>query len=251
MNKQYHILNGDALMGHFPKNIPGEFIVARECFVDGKVDGKGLVELYRTRANFLSDHYQVSPQDYYNDSVTEFEKIDAIKDDSEINLWFEDDLFCQVNFWFISYLLAKKKEKIKAYLIRPETHDQYGFGGLSEPELVSIYNNRSVITDLDILADLWIHYQNNDLKNLALNAKKLGHLYPFIDKAVEAHLDRLPDHNNEGRPIRSLKAIMSELKTDDFGIVFREFCKRESIYGFGDLHVKRLFDKIKNNSNPQ
>ena len=38
---------------------------------------------------------------------------------------------------------------------------------------------------------------------------------------------------------------------DVMDVVPREFCKRESIYGFGDLHVKRLFDKIKNNSNPQ
>jgi hypothetical protein len=29
-----------------------------------------------------------------------------------------------------------------------------------------------------------------------------------------------------------------------FGTVFQEFCKRESIYGFGDLQVKRIFDEV-------
>jgi len=37
---------------------------------------------------------------------------------------------------------------------------------------------------------------------------------------------------------------MKELETQDFGPVFREFTKRESIYGYGDLQVKRLFDEL-------
>jgi hypothetical protein len=41
---------------------------------------------------------------------------------------------------------------------------------------------------------------------------------------------------------------MNNLETNSFGEVFKEFNKRESIYGFGDLQVKRLFDEIKNKS---
>ena len=40
---------------------------------------------------------------------------------------------------------------------------------------------------------------------------------------------------------------MDELNTEQFGLIFKEFCNRESIYGFGDLQVKRLLDEIKNN----
>ena len=54
-------------------------------------------------------------------------------------------------------------------------------------------------------------------------------------------------YQNAGRPIQSLITIMKELDTEEFGPVFREFNKRESIYGFGDLQVKRLFDEIINN----
>ena len=43
----------------------------------------------------------------------------------------------------------------------------------------------------------------------------------------------------------SLIQIIKELKTEEFGPVFKEFNKRESIYGFGDLQVKRLFNQIK------
>ena len=248
MRKQYHILNGDALKDRFPKSIHGELIVARECLVDGDLEGSELNQFYATRAKFLNENYQVATQDYYDNTVAEFNKIGMIEDNSEINLWFEDDLFCQVNLWFIIYLLVKKEVKNKVYLIRPESHDQYGFGGLAESELISLNRKRSVLSELDKLKNLWIYYQNNDLEKLILTARKLELLYPFILNAAEAHLDRVPKHKNEGRPIQSLRAIISELGTNEFEPVFRAFCTRESIYGFGDLQVKRLVDQINKNT---
>ena len=71
--------------------------------------------------------------------------------------------------------------------------------------------------------------------------------YPFILPAVNAHIQRIPGKEYPGRPIQSLIEIMKDLETDEFGAVFREFNKREYIYGFGDVQVKRLFDMIKNN----
>lgn len=35
----FHILNGDALKSQFPEQILGEKIIARECLVDGSVEG--------------------------------------------------------------------------------------------------------------------------------------------------------------------------------------------------------------------
>jgi hypothetical protein len=54
-------------------------------------------------------------------------------------------------------------------------------------------------------------------------------------------------NENPGRPSQSLIAIMNQFKTEDFDTVFREFSKREPIYGFGDLQVKRLLDQILSN----
>ena len=65
---------------------------------------------------------------------------------------------------------------------------------------------------------------------------------------MKAHIERISTEENLGRPVQSLIQIMKELETEEFEPVFREFCIRESIYGFGDLQVKRLFDEIKNNS---
>lgn len=244
MKKQYHILNGDSLKDQFPEKITGEIIIARECLVDGNVKGDDLKEFFHSRAEFISSYDNYSEQDYYDKTVPEIQKMLDIMDNAEVNLWFEDDLFCQVNFWFLLNLLWNSLQNKTIYLIRPKAHNQYGFGGLNELELQAIYEKRILLTSLDKLSCLWKHYQNEDLDNLLKTASELESEYPFILTAVKAHLDRIPYKGNLGKPSESLIQIMKDLDTDQFNLVFREFCKRESIYGFGDLQVKRLFDNI-------
>ncbi len=246
MQDQYHILNGDSLLERFPRQITGSMIVARECLVDGDVRGDTLEELYKTRAKFISETYgDYSVAQYYADTVAEFEKVMSIPENSEINLWFEDDLFCQVNFWFIAKLILHNGRACNVFLIRPAHSIQYGFAGLDDARLVAAFENRIRIEALDKMASLWNFYQQNHTRNLMDLATALKPSFPFIYEAVVAHLERIPTANNPGRPMRSLKKIMKELDTDAFGPVFREFNRRESIYGFGDLQVKRLFDQLK------
>ena len=244
MKKQYHILNGDSLKDQFPEKITGEIIIARECLVDGNVKGDNLKEFFHSRAEFISSYDNYSVQDYYDKTVPEIQKMLDIIDNAEVNLWFEDDLFCQVNFWFVLSLLFNSTSNNSIYLIRPKAHNQYGFGGLNELELQLVYEERTLLTSLDKLSGLWKYYQNEDFDNLLKTASELESEYPFILTAVKAHLDRIPSKGNLGRPSESLIQIMKDLNTDQFNLVFREFCKRESIYGFGDLQVKRLFDNI-------
>ncbi|WP_375559956.1 DUF1835 domain-containing protein [Bernardetia sp. OM2101] len=250
--QQYHILNGDSLKEQFPKTIKGKIIIAREALVDGNVEGESLEEFYETRATFISSHYAgYSKEDYFEKTVSEFEKIQALPSEVAINLWFEDDLFCQVNFWFVVHLLNKNGQKNSIFLVRPKEHTQYGFGGLDESELISIYENRLSIgqNELHKIALLWEHYKNNDTEKLLQTAKELGENYAFILPAIDAHLQRFPTNEEKlGRPKTSLLQIMKDLDTKEFAPVFREFCKRESIYGLGDLQVKRLFDAINKTS---
>ncbi|MEM9337797.1 MAG: hypothetical protein AAGA66_03660 [Bacteroidota bacterium] len=168
---------------------------------------------------------------------------------SEINLWFEDDLFCQVNFWFVAHLLDKGNKNNQVYLVRPQPHTPYSFGGLKESELMTTYHEKTAITELHELSDLWGAYQNGDTQKMHQIATKLADTYPFILQAVEAHIQRIPKDGALGRPMDSLRAIINELKTEEFGPVFKAFSEKESIYGFGDLQVKRLYDQLKNSLN--
>lgn len=247
MKKQTHILNGDSLKNQFPKGIQGDILVTRECLVVGSVKGDQLEAFYQTRANFLNDNYEgCTVEDYFKSTVPEFEKMKNIAQETDINLWFEDDLFCQVNFWFVLYFLARFRKTNPTYLVRPKIHTPYGFSGLSETELIAVYKNRTRLTAIDKLSSLWEFYANDEIEDLLKTAMELENKYPFILPAVTAHIQRIPDKQNPGRPVASLIQIMQDLETNEFGRVFKEFNKRESIYGFGDLQVKRLFDSIQN-----
>jgi hypothetical protein len=252
MKTEYHILNGDALKERFPSDLPGEIIVARECLVDGDVNAASLEDFFELRSTNISNlHPEYSPQDYYHHTVSEFEKIRRIPTESTVNLWFEDDLFCQVNLWFICSLLFNYTIGCHVFLVRPAAHDQYGFGGLSESELKQAYDERVEIEELEKFAYLWECYQKNDLEALIQTATGLKQVFPFILPAVEAHIARIPTDTNKGRPLEALEEIMEELGTDEFAPVFRAFNKRERIYGFSDLQVHRLLEKIKTSRNKQ
>jgi hypothetical protein len=250
MKIQYHILNGDALKAQLPKSINGDIIVARECLVDGPVEGDTFEVLYETRAQFLATAYGGEEEiNYYDKAVTEFESIQKIPQNAEINLWFEDDLFCQVNLWFVLHLIKENDKKYNLYLIRPKQGSEYGFGSMNESDLLTAFQNKTKISPalFQDLSKLWRLYQQDDFDQLIQTADKLKDDFTFLLPAINAHIERVEKDGKPGRPTESLIRIIEELETDEFSPVFRAFCKKEGIYGFGDLQVKRLFDAVLKN----
>jgi len=245
--KEFHILNGDALKERFPSSLNGELIVARECLVDGDVSSNSLDELFEIRAAYLSTTYDSAKNFYREEVVPEFKKIISLPDNSVVNLWFEDDLFCQINLWFVSSLIEKFVSPKQIFLVRPHTDLQYGFGGLDSEGLIKAYNARAELSgsNLSLLASLWRLYQKNDHTRILKIAEENSMTLPFLSPAARANLERFPKNGSHGKPETTLLEIMNEIGSDKFGPVFQEFYKREAIYGFGDLQVKRMFDQLK------
>jgi hypothetical protein len=249
MNNIYHILNGDALKSQFPESIIGELIVARECLVDGNIQGDSLSELIANRAEFIESYPQIPEGEYFKTTVPEINKIRNIPQRATIYCWFEDDLFCQVNFWFVLHLLAEQELNYKIYLVRPNQGNEYSFGHMSQGELTTAYNAANIIeaTEFKALANLWRSYQHKHLDEMLMLAENYVDEFPFLLPAINAEIDRLPDDSGYGRPERRLLLIMKQLGTNDFAAVFRLFHQSEAIYSFGDLQVKRMFDELLRN----
>ena len=239
-----HILNGDALNERFPIDLKGERIIARACLVDGPVKAASLEELFALRAQFLAHTYGVcTEEEYQNQTVTGFKKIQGLSPAATIYLWFEDDLFCQVNCWFVCYLLAHYTKVNKVFLVRPKEHSPYGFGKYTSEALYSLYQLRTPLQHLNEFAQLWEYYQSGAFEALKTLGEKLSPHYPFLPQTIQVQLDRIPQKGQLDRPTQSVLSIMKELNTTDFAPVFQAFCQRESRYGFGDLQVKRIFDQ--------
>ena len=117
---------------------------------------------------------------------------------------------------------------------------------MSEKELLLSYQNRTLLkqTDLKNIEQLWKNYRQNNLAELKLTAEIFVKQFPFILNAVKAHIERIPVNGNQGRPVQTLNQILKDIKTNEFAAVFKEFCKREEIYGYGDWQVKKMLETI-------
>ncbi|MPQ46377.1 DUF1835 domain-containing protein [Marinifilum sp. N1E240] len=247
MQRQHHILNGDCLKEMFPKNSSGEQIVMREFLVEGDVLGESLDELLQIRAKYICGRNLVSSEEeYHQKSSVEIKKILTIGVNDEVNLWFEDDLFCQVNFWFVLNLLYENHKRENIYLVRPNKGNEYNFGNMNHKELSLAFHHRQEIKgkELKQIRQLWRYYQKEKWSEMIRVAELFQEKFPFLLPAVYAQINRLSKGNDQGRPIESLKKIMKDLNTTEFALVFKEFCKREAIYGFGDIQVRCLYDDI-------
>jgi hypothetical protein len=250
MHKVFHILNGDSLRQQFPKDLQGEILVTRECLVDGDVKGSGFEELFDTRATFINSCYGNEGETFYKQKVvTEFEKMQNIPEGADVNVWFEDDLFCQVNFWFVMHLLRTTLHNRNYFLVRPKAGSEYSFAGMNESELIEAYKNKTKIevSESRMIGELWSFYQINDFEKMIKYGEKLNSKFSFLLPAIQAHIDRIPVGGKPGRVTQTLLNILHDLGTNEFIPVFKEFRKREPIYGFGDTQIKRLLDVIKYN----
>lgn len=246
----YNILNGDSLAYSFPDaKIEGNIIVAREALIEGDLSGDNLHDFWQTRAKAL----KITATEYNTAVVTEFEKILNAPDDSEFNLWFEHDLFCQVNMWFVLSIINSLPIKKKVFAVYTshldKTSKQFwnGFGPANSDELKVCYANRISLSEADINLGqaLWDAYKNGDLEELTNLAKHQSLTFPHLQEVVKAHVDRFPKDGKKGRPEKVIEDITKNISTD-FNEVFKEFWKRESIYGFGDSQLKSLYDKVMN-----
>lgn len=242
-----HILNGDALAMKVPSSIPGEKIIVREALIDGPVKADSLNEFWKIRGKFINENYpDASDLNYLKLTVSEFEKILNLPPDSKIYCWFEEDLFCQVNLWFVIYLLHNHPGDV--FLVLPYPDSPYHFSSLSEQDLVNSFESKAHFLNAkerEILETLWQHFQNEKIFEALQIGELFNERFPFLKQAIEAWRDMIPVGDYPGKPKATLLEIQKELQTEEFEPIFRKFKKRLPVYGFGDLQVKRLLREMK------
>jgi hypothetical protein len=238
-----HVLNGDALAEKFP--FSGMIIVCREALIEGPVGSGALATFWDERAKYLSDSLQEEKEKYFQKVKNEIEKLSTVEKGAEINLWFEHDLFCQVNMWFILHLIRLFNLQNPVYRVQPPVRAENiwaGFGGLSSEQLKMCFAKRVRFpdADLDLGTRLWLAYSQNDIPSLK-NLSTSSEIFPCLQEVVNAHVERV-DFSG-GRPKQRLRQILAAGKTD-FNSIFSEFSKTEGIYGFGDHQVKNMLSDI-------
>ena len=141
----YHVLPGDSLVAEFKKtNIEGQTIICRECLIVGPVDAETPFEFWDARARFILTEYGEDEIEFHERVADELEKLADLDSDTEVNLWFEYELFCSVNMWFCISKLQHTGAAI--YRVDPSvlsSQDRWkGFGQLTADELKKCFDTR-------------------------------------------------------------------------------------------------------------
>ncbi|EMR03878.1 DUF1835 domain-containing protein [Cesiribacter andamanensis] len=243
---QLHILTGDALLEAFPQEaLPGKRLVFRECLIEGPLEISSEQTFWQERARFLQRAYGVAPQEYEQKTVQELRQVANTAPGSEINLWFEDDLFCQVNLWFLlSYLKARGVEKqlYKVFPLQKRGESPWaGFGWHSAEELQQCYARRLPLSsqELDLGIALWQAYARQDAAQLKALSSQPTAAFRQLPELIQAQLARNPEGGLPGLPQQQLLALQQEGYLD-FPALLQEFSRRYPVWGFGDWQLKRL-----------
>ncbi len=249
MKTPLHLLNGD----HLAQQLQGAsyfqtHLVFREALIVGPVTGTSLDEFWKLRTEFIMTSYGVTAEEYSQKTISEIERLHSIPEDMEICLWFEDDLFCQVNLWFILTLLTDSR-KIKIFRVFPPestTENRWkGFGGASTAALEQAYEARVPFTssDLTLGKNLWEAYRLGDGAQLSEISKSISPCFRYLEEVCQAQLDRISADPSQRRPEKLILELLAKGITD-FNTLFSQFSEREGIYGFGDLQVRELMDSV-------
>ncbi len=242
MKDVFHITNGDYLADDLKEtSIEGEIIICREALVSGNLKADSLKDFWDLRADVISEDYNVSKESYYQKSVSEFEKILNIPEGSEVNLWFEDDLFCQINLWFCISLLSNINN-LKIYRIFPKTtveNHWKGFANYDYSDLKNALESKVLFNenDIDLAVNLWKAYQNNDIDSLKQLSENQSNCFHFLKEVIDAYINTNPED-----------FITNQIENGltDFESVFKQFQEELGIFGFGDLQVRKIYEKISN-----
>jgi hypothetical protein len=243
----YHILNGDCLAGQLEQtNLEGVIITCRECLVEGPSQSGSLDDFYLDRAAYIQKTYDDGAENYFQKIVSEFSRIQSIPTTSEICLWFEHDLFCQVNMWFVMTLLSTDIKVCRVSPVIKDSQDTWkGFGISDTAMLEQAYTERVLMSgdDMKLGRDLWKAYSAMDFESLQELSHQQSNSFKFLPEVCQAHIDRFTDGDRLNRPERVIMELINQT-SGEFIEVYSAFSVREGIYGFGDLQVRTMYDRL-------
>lgn len=237
-----HVLSGDSLLGPFrASGIAGDVAVFRECLVDGPCAAGSIDEFFRVREKFLEPDNDSKAGFYSSQVIPEIEKVLSSPPDIPINLWFEHELFCQVNLWFLLYHLADTEH---LYFVPPPVEsDERRFAGWADVPtegLVECLESAVAIneSDRDLGSKLWQAFSRSDGSQILELSRKDSKVFRFLDETASAaaSIDSEP---------KELVRKIARSGADTFADVFREFCRTHPVYGFGDLQVERIWNEVR------
>ena len=255
MTKTLHILNGDSTAQIFSKSfLQGDIIVWREMLCEGPVHNNvGSDDFWTTRYKFYEHEIGVNKLEYYDTTIKEIVKIQEVSNYDDVVLWFEYDLFCQINLLALcSYLLKYYTKNIKYSLVCTGKEDGkkelQTLSNYSPNEYKNLLKNKVTLSRNNLLfaEECWNLYVENDKENLT--AFNFDHCkkFKYLKLAIHQHLQRFPGKNGLNQIENKILNLIHSGITNKNSIVKELLLwqQKETFYGFGDLQYYMALNKL-------
>lgn len=239
-----HIHNGDSSANILKESgLPGEHLAWREALIVGPTpQNLSNNEWRRVRAAYLSEAYELKQEDCARSLLEQERALSDFSRHTEVVLWFEHDLFCQLHLiyllqWFAERELGATKLSLICIDSFPGVDDFRGLGQLSPAQMASLFDARREVSDaqLNLAVAAWQAYCAPTPDAIQEIVHGDTSALPFLNSALRKHLSRFPSVGNGLGQVenRALKIIDEGHR--EFTGLFREFGQREAIYGLGDF----------------
>jgi len=159
--------------------------------------------------------------------------LERFRDHDRVLLWFEHDLFCQINLaYLLDWFSRRKRGKTKLFLICIGKH----LGHLSGDELTGLLGTEHEVTgaEFDLARRAWSAFRSPDPTEIERLLDDDTTPLPFLRRALLRHLQEFPSAENGLNLTErwALEAIASGENRPDR--IFRKVNDREEIFWMGD-----------------
>ena len=254
MSSLLHITNGDSFTQKLNTlKLKGDVITWREMLCEGKtLTNVGSESFWKTRFDFLHKNYKVTKSSFIEKTLKEYRSLCNHKKQNHIVLWFEYDLFCQINMLAVISWLKNNRKYAEISLVcsgkEDETDKMYGLNELDNEHLMKLYETRTVLTQDDIeYADyIWQLYCSDNPIRLENLTDFKNYQFEYLSEAITSHLRRFPSIKNG---LNAMENNILQLSIDRKPTSKRELLKtilnNQGLLGFGDSQYERAISRLK------
>ncbi|MEC7756160.1 MAG: hypothetical protein VYB44_19165 [Bacteroidota bacterium] len=243
MKNTLHILNGDSTLSIFNQcSIAGDTFVWREVLAEGPVSHLiGSDAFWLEREAFMTSFFELKPNQYREEVKAPFEQMASqITHYEEVVLWFEYDLFCQINMLALIEWLGQRREARQTISLvcagKVPGEDQLkGLGQLNPEHYNELFNSRLKLNTREFVfaADVFKLYcspQHNELFTYIILPSQE---FPYLSEALQAHFRRFP-YQSIGLNEIEQQIIRLAPQCQSQHQLVGKLLQWQTTYGFGD-----------------
>ncbi|KAB5491731.1 MULTISPECIES: DUF1835 domain-containing protein [Flagellimonas] len=262
MKSLLHITNGDSFTSRLQSlQLKGDIITWREMLCEGKtLCAVGSESFWKTRFEFLNKNYKVTKSWFVEKTLKEYRSLCNHKQQDHIVLWFEYDLFCQINMLAVLSWLKEHRRHAEISLVCSGKEDEsgklYGLNELSDERLLQLYESRTLLSQDDIeYADyIWQLYCSDNPIRMENQLANNDFQFEYLNDALKTHLKRFPTIKNGLNELENhvLKTAVAK-KPESRNALMGQLLSDQGYYGFGDTQYERIITSLKplfNSFNP-